>query len=117
MSPVKPASICTHTTLHYTMYAFKSLSLSTAVFLLALLQGALSQPTELVPLGGQCGTIIGTLPCVAGAQCCYLNPDNGMYVVDLFSLIHSPQLIEMIVSFLFQLSAQMSQEIHLTTPT
>ncbi|KAK7039468.1 hypothetical protein R3P38DRAFT_2899696 [Favolaschia claudopus] len=74
---------------YYTMYAFKYVSLS-AVFLLALLQGAVSQPTELVPIGGQCGTIIGTLPCVSGAQCCYLNPDNGMYI-DL-SLIPATRL-------------------------
>ncbi|KAJ6487888.1 hypothetical protein C8R45DRAFT_260230 [Mycena sanguinolenta] len=43
------------------MHAVKFLSLSTAIFLLAFLQGAISQETVPVPLGGQCGTIAGTV--------------------------------------------------------
>ncbi|KAJ6556015.1 hypothetical protein B0H19DRAFT_1151786 [Mycena capillaripes] len=81
------------------MHAFKSISVL-AVFLLALMQGAVAQNDDLVPLGGQCETIIGTVrlsclcvdfswlipavpppaiqkPCAVG-KCCILNPDNGI---------------------------------------
>ncbi|KAJ7819160.1 hypothetical protein B0H13DRAFT_2131839 [Mycena leptocephala] len=42
------------------MHAFKFISVS-AVFLLALVQDAVSQDVEPVPLGGQCGSFIGTV--------------------------------------------------------
>ncbi|KAJ7856037.1 hypothetical protein B0H13DRAFT_2079113 [Mycena leptocephala] len=40
------------------MYAFKLVSVS-AIFLLALVQGTVSQGVEGVPLGGSCETIAG----------------------------------------------------------
>ncbi|KAJ7439327.1 hypothetical protein FB451DRAFT_1392020 [Mycena latifolia] len=44
--------------------------------MLALVQGAVAQD-DLVPLGGQCGSFIGTKPCAYGT-CCYLFPDFGV---------------------------------------
>ncbi|KAJ6588017.1 hypothetical protein B0H19DRAFT_1097694 [Mycena capillaripes] len=57
------------------MHASKFISVS-ALFLLALAQGVVSQD-DLVPLGGECGSIVGTKPCAAG-KCCYLHPDYGV---------------------------------------
>ncbi|KAJ7126857.1 hypothetical protein C8R44DRAFT_979612 [Mycena epipterygia] len=77
------------------MHAFRFISVS-AVFLLALAQGVVSQD-EPVALGGTCETIVGTKPCKffpltlcfralidfwrftgAVGKCCILNPDNGI---------------------------------------
>ncbi|KAJ7487069.1 hypothetical protein FB451DRAFT_1554169 [Mycena latifolia] len=57
------------------MHAFKFISVS-ALCLLALVQGGVAQD-ELVPLGGVCGSIIGTKPCASGT-CCYRFPDYGV---------------------------------------
>ncbi|KAJ7892877.1 hypothetical protein B0H14DRAFT_3854745 [Mycena olivaceomarginata] len=61
------------------MHAFKFISLPAAavLMLLALVQGGVAQDVEPVPLGGQCGTFIGTKPCVYPGVCCYLHPDDG----------------------------------------
>ncbi|KAJ7263789.1 hypothetical protein C8J57DRAFT_1718823 [Mycena rebaudengoi] len=56
------------------MYAFKFVSVS-AIFLLALVQGAVSQG---VPLGGSCVTIVGFKACAEGLKCCILGPDHGV---------------------------------------
>ncbi|KAF7358427.1 hypothetical protein MVEN_00893200 [Mycena venus] len=58
------------------MYAFKFVSVS-AIFLLALVQGAVSQG---VPSGGLCVTIAGFKACAEGLECCILGPDRGVYV-------------------------------------
>ncbi|KAJ7886882.1 hypothetical protein B0H14DRAFT_2563188 [Mycena olivaceomarginata] len=77
------------------MYAFKFVSVS-ATFLLALVQGVVSQDAEPVPQGGLCETIAGPRTCkffahffyvvaltvfykgAEGLKCCILGPDNGM---------------------------------------
>ncbi|KAJ6562150.1 hypothetical protein B0H19DRAFT_1143705 [Mycena capillaripes] len=58
------------------MHAFKFISVS-AIFLLALMQGAVAQYGDLVPLGGLCVSIAGAKPCAAG-KCCILGPDRGV---------------------------------------
>ncbi|KAJ7892881.1 hypothetical protein B0H14DRAFT_3427801 [Mycena olivaceomarginata] len=65
------------------MHAFKFVSLPAAavLMLLALVQGGVAQGVaevvEPVPLGGLCGSIAGTKPCVSPGVCCYIHPDEG----------------------------------------
>ncbi|KAF7353952.1 hypothetical protein MVEN_01081600 [Mycena venus] len=62
---------------------FKFISVSTAL-LLALVQGvaAVTIDSDPVALGEQCGSFIGTKPCVAPAECCYLIPDFGVCLLE-----------------------------------
>ncbi|KAJ6572502.1 hypothetical protein DFH09DRAFT_1312785 [Mycena vulgaris] len=63
------------------MYASKFIYVS-AIVLLALVQGVVSQGVEPVPLGGSCETIAGPKPCVAGLKCCILGPDHGICLLE-----------------------------------
>ncbi|KAK7034487.1 hypothetical protein VNI00_012334 [Paramarasmius palmivorus] len=47
---------------------------------LLLVVSAIAAPSSSDPPGfkEQCGTIVGTVPCAKGLQCCYIHPDDGI---------------------------------------
>ncbi|KAJ6564872.1 hypothetical protein DFH09DRAFT_1158025 [Mycena vulgaris] len=70
------------------MYAFKFVYVS-AIFLLALVQGVVSQDIEPVPLGGSylyatdnSLLYLQQKPCVVGLKCCILGPDHGICMLN-----------------------------------